>query len=229
MSFIFTERDVLRDQVRFAEVFECLRTGGVVIYPSETVYSLGGALSSIKATEKIFAVKSREKSKALLSIVFDLRQAESFCVFRFDLEYEFFRRFGEKGLTVLLDARPFVSTRVRGGADTLGVRLASTDLAREFTQRLAEPISSTMANFSNKLIPDIDEMIPHRMSDVPQQLIDQVDYVIDGGELPNQLPSTVIRVEDENRIVLLREGVVKSDDIKREFNVEVEIPQVELS
>ena len=224
---ILTEEQILQDEEKLEEVFECLRNGGVIIYPTETVYGLGGALSSNNATEKIFALKTRESSLALLSIAYDLRQAESFARFRFELEYDLFHRFGEKGMTVLLDARPFVSSRVRGGTTTLGIRLASTELCKLFTEKLAEPITSTMASLSNRLTPDIQagEVIPRKLTDVPASLIAQVDFAIDGGTLSDSLPSTLVRVESENRIILYREGVVVKKDLEESFGVEVDDTQ----
>jgi len=218
---IISESLILRDETRLEEIFGCLRTGGVIIYPTETVYGIGGALSSVNATEKIFALKDRARSLALLSITYDLRQAESFAQFRFGLEYRLFECFGAEGLTVVLDARAFVSTRVRGGANTLGVRLASTELCRLFTERLAEPLTTTMANLSNRLIPDAakGDIIPRKLSDVPQVLIDQVDYAIDGGNLPEHFPSTVLRVVEEDRIIIYREGVLKRETIEKELGV----------
>ncbi|MEO6940783.1 MAG: L-threonylcarbamoyladenylate synthase [Candidatus Kapaibacterium sp.] len=210
---ILLESAVLRDEARFEEVFSCLKGGGLLIYPTETVYGIGGALSSSKATEKIFSIKSRAKDRPLFSIAYDLRQAESFADFRYQMEYKLFELFGDKGLTVVLNSRPFVSSRVRGGASTIGIRLASTEFCRTLTELLAEPLTSTIANLSNTLVPSANECIPRKLSDVPESLMEDVDYAIDGGELPDHVPSTVIRVLDEDRIVLLREGVVSHDDI----------------
>ncbi len=225
---IVSESLILRDESVLEEILERLRGGGVIVYPTETVYGIGGALSSPNATEKIFALKGRERSRALLSITYDLRQAESFAQFRFGIEYRLFECFGGEGLTVLLDARNFVSTRVRGGANTLGVRLASTELCRLFTERLAEPLSTTMANLSNRLIPDAlkGDKIPLKLSDVPEALIDQVDYAIDGGNLPEHSPSTLLRVVEEDRIIIYREGVVKKEAIEKEFGVQVEYAEI---
>jgi len=225
---IFHESQLLRDESLLEEVLECLRRGGVLVFPTETVYSIGGALSSANATEKIYTLKDRDRKLPLLSIAYDLRQAESFAQFRYSLEYRLFECFGNEGLTVILDARAFVSTRVRAGSATLGVRLASTELGRLFTERLAEPISSTMATASNRLIPDpaLGDVIPRRLSDVPNSLIEQVDYAIDGGNLPEHWPSTILRVLDENRILSYREGVLKHDRIIEELGVTFEYAEL---
>jgi L-threonylcarbamoyladenylate synthase len=225
---IVSENLIMRDEILLEEILTCLRNGGVIVYPTETVYGIGGALSSQNATEKIFTLKDRERSRALLSITYDLRQAESFAQFRFGIEYGLFECFGAEGLTVILDARNFVSSRVRGGANTLGVRLASTELCRVFTERLAEPLSTTMANLSNRLIPDPTkgDVIPRKLSDVPEALIEQVDYAIDGGNLPEHFPSTILRVVEEGRIIIYREGVLKREAIEKEFGVKIEYAEL---
>jgi L-threonylcarbamoyladenylate synthase len=222
---IISERTLLRDEARMSEFIRALGDGAVVIYPSETIYALGGALSSVKATEKIFSLKARDESRAIFSIVYDLRQAESFCDFKYDLEYRLFGEYGHRGLTILLQSRPFVSSRARGGADTLGVRLASTELCRVITERIAEPLTSSSATLTNELISDIKrgDVLPDKIENIPQYLLDECEFVIDGGELPAHAPSTVIRVVGEDRIVLIREGVVLARDLEA-LNIRIERP-----
>ena len=217
MSIITNERTVLRDDVRMRELLECVRNGGVMIYPTETIYSIGGALSAKSATERVFALKGRESSNALLSIVFDVRQAEAFTVVRFDLEHRLLTEFGHQGLTLLLDSQPFVASEPRGGGPTLAVRLATTELTRLLTQRVAEPLTSISASYSNTLFPDIaqGDIVPVSLADIPKQLIEQVDYVIEAEHAPSGILSTIVRVESENRIVILREGVLPVHEFER--------------
>ncbi|HWF43443.1 MAG TPA: Sua5/YciO/YrdC/YwlC family protein [Candidatus Kapabacteria bacterium] len=217
MSIITDERTLLRDEVRMRSLLECVRKGGVIIYPTETIYSIGGALSAKRATETIFELKNRESSNALLSIVFDVRQAEAFTVIRFDLEVDLLSRFGHRGLTLLLDSQSFVASEPRGGGSTLGVRLATTELTRILTERVAEPLTSISASYTNTLFPDREQgdVMPISLADIPPQLIEQVDYTIEAEQPPSGILSTIARVENENRIVILREGVLPVHEIER--------------
>jgi L-threonylcarbamoyladenylate synthase len=217
MSIITNERTVLRDEVRTRELLESVRNGGTIIYSTETIYSIGGALSAKKATERVFTLKGRESSNALLSIVFDVRQAEAFADIRFDLEHRLLTEFGHRGLTLLLDSQPFVASEPRGGGSTLGVRLATTELTRILTERVAEPLTSISASYSNTLFPDVaqGDVVPVSLADIPSQLIEQVDYVIEAEHPPSGILSTIVRVAGENRIVILREGVLPVHEFER--------------
>ena len=212
---ITSERVLLRDEIRMEELLRCLREGGVMIYPTETIYSLGGALSSTKATQSVFNLKRRNVHEALNSIVYDLRQAEGFANIRFDLEARLLMEFGQRGLTVVLNAHPWVATEPRGGGPTLGVRLATTELTRFLTQRVAEPLTNISAGYS--LVRDADNstivQYPSSIYDISSDILDHVDYVIEAEQKPTGLPSTMVRVVSEDRIVLLREGVLDKREI----------------
>ena len=217
MSIITNEQILLRDETRMRELLESVRNGGVIIYPTETIYSIGGALSSKRATETIFALKERDSSNPLLAIVFDVRQAEAFTVVRYDLEQFLLTEFGYRGLTLILDSRSFVASEPRGGGPTLGVRLATTELTRILTERVAEPLTSISASYFNTLFPNVGQgdILPTSLDEIPHELAQEVDYVIEAEHPPSGILSTIARVVDENRIVILREGVLRASEIER--------------
>ncbi len=197
------------------DLLRCLRNGGVIIYPTETIYSLGGALSSRRATESVFNLKRRDSHDALNSIVYDIRQVEAFANIRFDLEARLLAAFGHRGVTVVLDANSWVASEPRGGGPTLGVRLATTELTRFLTQRVAEPLTNISAGYSLGEVGEgsLGSPFPSSVEEISEQILERVDYVIEAEHRPSGLPSTMVRVESEDRIVLLREGVLGSREI----------------
>ncbi|NJD75836.1 MAG: threonylcarbamoyl-AMP synthase [Candidatus Methanoperedens sp.] len=171
-----TQQGVIgRDIKKAADI---LRTGGVVVYPTETVYGIGANIFSENALEKVFSIKGRKKDKPISIAVSGFEMMDTLAYIS-DKEREFIRKFLPGPVTVLLKKKISVPESLSSG-DLVGIRYPDHDAAVRLLELAGVPITSTSANLSG-------EAPPHRVDDIKLS----ADYILDGGEC-NAQPSTVV-------------------------------------
>lgn len=185
---------------------EVLRAGGVILYPTDTLYGLGADAFSDAAVAKIYAIKSREARKPIHCIVADMVMAERYAEVS-DVARTLAQKFLPGPLTLVLPKKPEVTGGIASDAATLGIRIPANEfclaLARE-----AGPYTTTSANKSGA-------PSARRIDDILAQLgpaADMIDLVIDAGELPESLPSTVVDLTGGLPKVR-REGAISASEI----------------
>lgn len=175
-----------------------LEAGGLVAFPTDTVYGLGCPVFNGAAAERLYRVKERPADKAiavLLGVVDDLVRVAM------DVTPPAARlaaRFWPGPLTLVVPKHPDIPPAVSSG-ETVGVRIPDHDLARRLL-RLAGPLAVTSANLSG-------QASPSTADEVLEQLEGRVDLVIDGGRTPGGVPSTVVDCV-ALPVRLLREGPI---------------------
>lgn len=162
-----------------------LRKGGVIVYPTETAYGLGGDAFSKKAIAAIQKIKGRSKKKPLPVICASRKMAEK--IVRFSNQA---RKLAKKHwpgpLTLVLKKKSGVSTALPGSKKTTAVRVSASKIARELSRIINAPMISTSANLSGK-----GEC--YSVSCVLKQLgKNKPDLIIDAGRLPKRLSSTIV-------------------------------------
>lgn len=170
------------------EAVAVLRSGGLIIFPTETTYGLGADATNPKAIDKLLAYKARRAGKALSLAVADQEMAEQYVELN-DTARRLYREFLPGPVTVISLGKHRVAPGVESEQGTLGVRLPDYPLVREIARKLGRPMTATSANASNQKRPyavaDILATTSHK-----QQTF--IDLVLDAGELPHNEPSTVI-------------------------------------
>ena len=176
-----------------------LRAGGVVAFPTETFYGLGAAALNSAGVDRVFLLKGRPRSSPLLVLVDSVAMVERVAEIT-DVARVLMARHWPGALTLVLRARSAVPSAVTAGTGTVGVRLSPHPVARDLVRTLAEPITAPSANITG-------EPPPTRAADVVRYFGDTVDLVLDGGETPGGLASTVLDVSvDPPRVI--RAGAV---------------------
>lgn len=174
--------DVIEQAVRV------LRAGGLVVYPTETVYGVGVDATNPGAVEKLLAYKSRREGKPLSIAVVDREMAEQYVELT-DQAKKFYERFLPGPYTVVSKSKNAVATGVASEFGTLGVRIPDYALVLDLVKALGRPITATSANASG-------EKRPYTVQDIFDGLSEKqksrIDLVIDAGELPKNEPSVVI-------------------------------------
>ncbi len=170
-----------------------LRTGGVVLYPTDTLYGLGADAFSAAAVAKIYAIKGRDEKKPIHAIVSDIEMA---------------KRYGEVPGPANILVREFggkvtliVPTKT---GPTFGFRIPDNAFCIAMVKAFGKPITATSANISG-------QETGRAASDILQQLTG-IDLAVDAGEIPESKPSTVVDLCGEKPKVL-REGAVSSSEI----------------
>ncbi len=186
---------------------DVLRAGGVVIYPTDTLYGLGADALSDEAVAKIFKVKGRDEGKPVHSIVGDIDMAA-----RYTDVSGFARILNDKlprGLvTFITNKKEGLDRGISKRIETFGFRIPQHEFCSSMIRAFGGPITATSANRAGAE--------PMRLvDDILSQLgsgADYVDLVIDAGELPVREPSTVIDLTHDHPLIL-REAAVPAADV----------------
>lgn len=195
------------DRETICSIAAVLRAGGIMAYPTETFYGLGGNCFSAEAVAGIYALKARDAGKPLSLIASDLDMVSRISC---DLPPVFFRlakAFWPGPLTIVLPAAPLFPEARTGPGRTIGVRIPPVPWLRAVVREAGFPITATSANLSGETeISDPQEVI--RLCD------GKIDLIVDGGKTPGTKPSTVIRIGPEPPRIL-REGAIAADELKK--------------
>ncbi|MBE6636381.1 MAG: threonylcarbamoyl-AMP synthase [Ruminococcaceae bacterium] len=177
-----------------------LRDGGIVAFPTETVYGLGGNAFDPAAAKKIYEAKGRPSDNPLIVHLHDYRTAGQYA-HTTPLFFELAEAFMPGPLTIILRKRSFIPDSVTGGLDTVGLRVPSHPIARELIELAGVPVAAPSANLSGK-------PSPTAFSHVMHDLNGRVDAIIDGGTSEFGVESTIIKLENDGTIKLLRPGAI---------------------
>lgn len=189
---------------------EVIKQGGIVIFPTETVYGIGTNGMDAEAIEKLYKIKERPYHKPISLLVSDIHMVNSIAKDITDLEYKLMEKFFPGPLTIILKKKNIVPDILTAGQNTVGVRIPSGKIARKLIEYVGKPIATSSANISGK---------PSKtnMKNVMEEFKEQVDYFIDGGKSEIGIASTVIQVIDGTPNIL-RGGSISIEEIKKVSN-----------
>ncbi|MBQ9132996.1 MAG: threonylcarbamoyl-AMP synthase [Clostridia bacterium] len=212
MKTVFIGQNEINDET-LARAGEILRRGGLVVFPTETVYGLGADALDADAAKKIYAAKGRPSDNPLIVHIADPADADKYAIVG-----EEYRRLAKAfmpgPLTVILPKRDCIPSAVTGGLDSVGIRCPENKIARRMIAAAGVPVAAPSANISGKPSPTSAEHVRFDMDG-------KVDMILDGGECTVGLESTIVKVE-EGKLTLLRPGAITLDMLRALFdNVEV--------
>jgi len=188
-------------EARIEAAAAVLRRGGIVVYPTETLYALGARADDAAALRRLARAKLRPEGKPLPLLAGDRDQVLRVA----RLEGGALRaadRFWPGPLTLVLPAAPELDAAVTAGSGTVGIRIPGSAVARALALRAGFALVSTSANPAGG-------PPPARVADLHPHLLAQVDHVLDGGPAPGGPASTVVRIEG-SIVHVLREGAIPS-------------------
>jgi len=173
-----------------------LRAGGVIIYPTDTVYGLGCSLSNKKGIERIYELKKRNKKKPLSFVCSDLKHISQYAKVT-DYAYKTMKRFLPGAYTFILEASRLVPKIILPKRSTTGIRVPDNQICLALIRELGEPIISTSVKTAQGESLGDPSIIKENFNRV-------VDLIIDGGMIMPE-PSSVISLVDDN-IEIIRIG-----------------------
>ena len=189
-----------------AEAGKIIRDGGLVVFPTETVYGLGGDATNPLAASRIYAAKGRPSDNPLIIHLADASDVSAYAV-TCPLFVRFAEAFMPGPLTVILPVRPNIPKEVTAGLSTVAVRIPRHPVARALIRAAGVPIAAPSANLSGSPSPTSGD---HVIAD----LDGRVDMIIDGGDADIGLESTIVKIEDDSSVTLLRPGGITIEDLK---------------
>lgn len=191
------------------EAVEIIRGGGVIAYPTDTLYGLGASLDHDRALERIYEIKGRDQRKPILFLIPDLASLASFVEEVPETARGLMETFWPGPLTLVFQASERVPRICLGEGTTIGVRWPDAPVVRALLRELKEPLTASSANRSGGAEP-----VTARQ--VADSIGDRVDLILDGGPCADSRPSTLIDVSG-SKPRLLREGRISRERVKPFF------------
>jgi L-threonylcarbamoyladenylate synthase len=192
------------------EAVAVLSRGGVVVYPTETVYGIGVDATNQDAVDKLLVYKARREGKPLSIAVADAMMAEEYVEVN-AIARNLYEHFLPGPVTVVSKSKGKVARGVESELGTVGIRIPDHTLVREVIKTLGKPIVATSANISYKKRPYTVQDVLSNLSEKQKNLI---DLLLDAGELPKRDPSTVVDTT-LNQEIVLRQGNLKLSEVAK--------------
>lgn len=193
-----------------AEAASILKRGGVLVLPTDTVYTLAADATNSEAVQKVFSMKVRNKNNPIPVLINSFEMLDRVAYLKDEKIKKFLESAWPGKITCVFPSRGWMPLTLRGGGLTIGVRMPQFNFINLIIKTFGNPITGTSANISEKgSYSNIEDVIKD-FKNMPFQ----PDLVISAGTLPESLPSTVIEfnlLQDE--IKILREGAVKKEEI----------------
>ena len=183
---------------------DVLNNGGLVAFPTDTVYGVGALVFDGAAVESIYVAKDRPIEKAIPVLIADANDMDKVGTDIPDMARRIAARFFPGPLTCIIPKQPTLPSAV-SATPTVGARAPDHEVARALL-RAAGPMAVTSANISGQPSPSSAE-------EVFAQLGGRIELIIDGGKTPGRVPSTVVDCTS-NEIKILREGPISLEEIK---------------
>jgi L-threonylcarbamoyladenylate synthase len=184
-----------------------LRSGGLVLYPTETFYALGAIPGIAEAVERVFEIKGRDPGKPLPLIASDLHAVLSAASEWPESAEALARIFWPGPLSIVIPAVESLCAALNAGAGKIAIRVSSHPVASLLAQASGGLLVSTSANKAG-------ESPPRSPGDISAELLLSVDALLDAGNLPGGLPSAIVDVSVQPA-ALIRAGKIAWKDIRR--------------
>jgi L-threonylcarbamoyladenylate synthase len=211
-----TSVDIEEMNTRLQEPAALLRQGGIVAFPTETVYGLGANAYSEEAVQRVFQAKGRPSDNPLIVHIADLSMLSLVTPRPNELPAAAYRAMEELWpgpLTVIMPAHPDIAQSVRPGLDNVGVRLPAHPVAQTLIRVAGCPIAAPSANLSGK-------PSPTTAQDVIEDMQGRVNGVVDGGACPVGLESTVVSI-GASQAVIYRPGGISREQLEGVLQIPV--------
>lgn len=189
---------------------EIIKNGGIVVFPTETVYGIGTNGLDKEAVERLYKIKERPLNKPISLLVSDYEMIEKVAKDISEIEYKIMKKFFPGPLTIILNKKDIVPDIVTSRGSTVGIRMPEEEITRKLIEYAGVPIAAPSANISGKAS-GID------LQEIVKEFGDKVDYYIDGGKSKIGIGSTIVKVEN-NTIKILREGSISKKEIEDLIN-----------
>lgn len=204
------------DREAVEEAVGVLRQGGLVCYPTDTVYGIGAAAGDDAAVRRLFAVKGRPPDKAMPLLLAEASDAARVAEVT-ALAKRLAARFWPGALTIVMRKAASYRSLALAGADTAALRVPDHDLVRAIVRTLGGPVTGTSANRARA-------PAPLSAAEVAFQVGEMVDLIIDGGRSRSRLGSTVIDISRGDPEIV-REGVVSKEEVEEALGQAVRSPE----
>lgn len=190
------------DESELNKIKEILDNDGVIIFPTDTVYGIACNCFSEKAIKKVFDIKKRPENKPINVLSNNLDKIKLVSKNISEKEKFLIDKYMPGALTIILDKNEKVSDILTAGLDTIGVRIPKNNISLRILENVSYPLATTSANISG-------DSAGIKITDFLKEFDGVVDAIIDGGETDLKVASTIVRVESDNKLKIIRKGTLK--------------------
>ena len=169
------------------KALEILRSGGTILYPTDTVWGIGCDATNSKAVEKIYRIKKRERSKSMIILLDSEKDLDHYADMIPEVAFDLVR-LSESPLTIIYPKGKNFVPDLLAEDGSIGIRITSEPFTKELIRRFRKPLVATSANLS-------EEATPENFSEISKAIIDSVDYVVKYRQSEKDLykPSGIIK------------------------------------
>ena len=190
---------------KLKEISQIIKNGGIVVFPTETVYGIGTNGLNKEAISRLYEVKQRPTNKPISLLVSSIDMAEMVAKDITDMEYKLMEKFFPGPLTIILKKKSNVPDNLTNNTDTVGIRMPDNIIAKKLIEYANVPIATPSANISAR-------PSGTKINNIMEDFKDKVDYYIDGGQSKLGIGSTIVKIEN-GYPVILREGSISKKQI----------------
>ena len=188
------------------EVINALNNDKLIVFPTETVYGIGGNALKLDVVDKIYQAKNRDYSKPFTLMVNNISKIKDIAYVS-DYEEKIINNFMPGPITLILKKKDCISNLFTSGKDTVGIRIPNHDVSLSILNSINYPLATSSANISGRVNNS-------NIDDIINDLKDYVAIFIKGNISNNLLASTVVEIKT-NKVNILREGIISKENIER--------------
>ncbi len=179
------------------KAFDQLQSGNTILYPTDTVWGLGCDATNAEAVAKIYKLKNREESKALICLVSDIDMLERYISEIPEVAYELLEA-ADRPTTIIYDNPIGIAENLVASDRTLAIRIPADEFCQKLIRKFNRPIVSTSANISG-------QPSPKSYQEISSEILKGVDYVVNlHNEKTASKPSTIIQLRSNGEINIIR-------------------------
>jgi len=185
---------------KIEQAVKVIQNGGIIVYPTDTIYGLGCDIFNKKAILKIYQLKKRESKKPLSIICQDIKEVAQYAIIP-DYAFAILKKYLPGSFTFILKARSQTPKTVLAKNKTVGIRIPDNNLCLEIVKKLGNPIITTSLNISG-------QKVLTNPNQLDKEMQNKIDLLIDSGTL-GQEPSTVVDLSSDAPIILRKgKGII---------------------
>ncbi|RDK85493.1 L-threonylcarbamoyladenylate synthase [Marinirhabdus gelatinilytica] len=175
-----------------------LKRGGLILYPTDTVWGIGCDATNAEAIDKIYKLKQRVESKSMICLVSDFKMLNQFVEEIPEVAYDILK-YAAKPTTIIYDDPIRIATNIIAEDNSLAIRVVKDDFCKTLVRKFRKPIVSTSANLSGRAT-------PRTFAEISEEIKNGVDYVVNHNQkAKNSKPSAIIKLTLDGSVTVIRE------------------------
>ena len=186
----------MQDEIN--KVIEVLKRGGIILYPTDTVWGIGCDATHPDAIEKVYKLKGRSDAKSLICLVHDFKMLNQFVEDVPEVAYDILK-YADKPTTIIYDDPIRVAENLIADDNSLAIRVVQSDFCKRLIKKFRFPIVSTSANLSG-------EKTPGSFKEISPEILEGVDYVVNLQQSKKSAkPSAIIKLQNNGNVKVIRQ------------------------